>query len=84
MEPAALLDLITSRAPALREAGVRELELKDGTIRRVVLAPPDVAPASPDDRAAPTANDPLFDSDTFGRSKVPGSTHRRGDDDDDE
>ena len=80
----AALDLLTECAPALRRAGVREIDLdQDGKVRRAVFAPPDPEPSDNDgEPAAPTDTDPLYDPATFGRSKVPGSALRRGDDDD--
>ena len=83
MSPADWLTLIADRAPALRAAGVTELEL-DGA--RVLLAPH----VPPPDKTAPTrqlpeeSSDPLGDAATYAGGIVPGYRIQREWDEEDD
>lgn len=69
---AELMDLITSRAPALIAAGVTELEI-DGFAVKLSAPPPAATPVA---KAAPVRQhvDPLQDPSTYAGGRVPGYT----------
>lgn len=76
-DPAALLDVIIAKAPALRMAGVSLVRLGDLEFH---VAPPEPPPVVTDDgEREPT--DPLNDPLLYGRSRgTPGFGHRSDDD----
>jgi hypothetical protein len=76
MSPQEWLDLIESRAPGLRQAGVVSISLEgiSVTFRHWDIQPTSATSLSEQSRAAPTfdATDPLSDPATFGGGQVPG------------
>lgn len=72
MTPAELLDLIISRAPQLRTAGVRMVQLMGEDHVSFSMEPPEPAPpvgARTDEDEQPEPEDPLDDPATFGRKR---------------
>ena len=75
MSPSELIDLIIDRAPKLRSAGVRSLQLP-GAIS-IALDPPDdeprtLLPIGFDDIPPDPEPDPLEDPITYGTERAPG------------
>ncbi len=82
--PGELMTLIVERAPALRAAGVRELQIGDF---KVLLELPELGAATGASAPAETTeletDDPLNDPMTFGRkTSVPGFERHRDENDD--
>jgi hypothetical protein len=72
---AELLDLIIERAPRLRSAGVRAVEIENVSFDLAPADPPDVSIDIDDEDDAP--RDALHDPHTYGRRKrVPGRQRR--------